>query len=80
MKKGKLTKDDKNQLVINEENKNYSVDKSIATIWIMCDGNNTDEQIIDDLAAKTKVDKVKISEAVSEILSRLEKLGLVVKV
>lgn len=81
IKKGTLTKSEANELLIVDENKNaYKVDHTIITIWSMCDGNRTQEQIVDELANELQIEKPKISKAVSDILAKLEQVGLVQKV
>ncbi len=46
----------------------------------MCDGNTTQEQIVDDLAEETEIEKTEINKAVSGILTELEQVGLVQKI
>ena len=46
----------------------------------MCDGNRTQEQIVDDLAKETKIERNKIDKAVSGILAELEQVGLIQKI
>lgn len=46
----------------------------------MCDGEKTEDDIVDDLARETKIERNEIKKAVSDILTRLEHLGLVQKV
>ncbi len=45
----------------------------------MCDGEKTEEEIVDELAKETEIEKEKMSEAVSNILAKLEEVGLVQK-
>ena len=81
IKKGNLVKSEANELLIVDENrKAYKVDRGVIAIWSMCDGNRTQEQIVDELANETKIEKTKISELVSDILAKLEQVSLVQKV
>ncbi len=59
--------------------KGYKVHPTIITIWNMCDGNRTMEQIADELAKTANVDKRKISDDVSKVLAQLEHFGLLEK-
>lgn len=80
MKKGKLAKSEANEpLIVDENNKAYKAHQTIVTIWNMCDGNRTMEQIVDELATATNGDKGKISDDVSKILAQLEQISLVKK-
>jgi len=80
LKKGKLAKSEANEpLIVDENNKAYKAHQTIVTIWNMCDGNRTMEQIVDELATATKVDKRTINDDVSKVLAQLEQIGLVQK-
>lgn len=46
----------------------------------MCDGTRTQEQIVDDLAKKTKIEKTQINNVVFGMLAKLEQAGLIQKV
>ena len=81
MKKGNITKSKENELLLVDENeKAYKVNEAIITIWSMCNGNRTQEQIVDELANETKLEKTKVNKAVSDILAKLEQVSLVQKV
>lgn len=66
-------------MIVDENKKAYKVDQIVMMIWSMCDGNRTQEQIVDELVQKTKLEKAKISEAVSDVMAKLEQIGLVQK-
>jgi hypothetical protein len=81
LKKGKPAKSDKNEpLIVDEANKAYKVNGTIMAVWNMCDGKRTQEQLVDDLANETKIEKAKISEILADVLPKLEQVGLVQKV
>jgi len=81
IKKGTPAKSEADELLlVDENNKGYKVDQVIIAIWSMCDGNRTQEQIVDELASETKLEKSKVSGAVSDILAKLEQVSLVQKV
>ena len=81
IKKGTLTKSEANELlIVAENNKVYKVDPTVVAIWNKCDGNRTQEQIVDELADETKLEKSKISGVVSDIVAKLEQASLVQKV
>ncbi len=81
IRKGTTAKSEADELLlVDENNKGYKVDQVIIAIWSMCDGNRTQEQIVDELASETKLEKSKVSEAVSDILAKLEQVSLVQKV
>lgn len=65
---------------MDEKNKAYKVHQTTITIWNMCDGNRTVEQIVDELATTANIDKRKISDDVSKLLAQLEHFGLVEKI
>jgi predicted proteasome-type protease len=81
VKRGSLAKSKANELLLVDEKKNaYKVDQSIIVVWVMCDGTMTVEQVVDEVAKETKVDKAKIKNVIDDILAKLEKAGLVKKV
>ena len=81
LKKGSLAKTEKGELaIVDENNQAYGVDNSIIAIWNKCDGEKTNEQIVDEVSKEANLEKEKVSDAVSTILSRLEQAGLVQKV
>ncbi len=81
IRKGTTAKSEADELLlVDENNKGYKVDQVIIAIWSMCDGNRTQEQIVDELASETKLEKSKVSGAVSDILAKLEQVSLVQKV
>jgi hypothetical protein len=80
VKKGRIAKSQENEPLLVDEKKNaYRVNDTILAIWNLCDGNRTQEQIVDELANETKMDKTKISGIISDILPKLERVGLVKK-
>lgn len=81
IKKGTLAKSEANELLlVDENNKGYKVDQAIIAVWSMCDGNRTQEEIVDELASETKLEKSKVIGVVSDILAKLEQVSLVQKV
>ena len=45
----------------------------------MCDGNRTQEEIVDLLAKEAKVNKEDIKKAVYDVMAKLEQIGLLEK-
>jgi hypothetical protein len=81
LKKGNIAKSNENELLLVDENeKAYKVDQTIVVIWSMCDGNTTEEQIVDNLTKETKIKRTEIEKAISDILAKLEQVGLIQKV
>jgi len=79
-RKGSVAKSEQNEVLLVDENKKaYKTDESVAAIWSMCDGNKNKEQIVDMLAQNTKKEKTKIDKVVSELLVKLEQMGLLEK-
>ncbi len=80
LKKGSVAKSENNELLlVNESDKAYKVDEAVIAIWNMCDGTKTKEEIVDILSKEAHVEKEKINEAVSDILAKLEEVGLLQK-
>ena len=80
-KKGKLAKSEQNEFVLLDDNqKGYKADNVVLTVWSMCDGKRTKEQMVEELSKKTNTEKTEIDKAVTEILEKLEQISLVEKV
>ncbi len=80
-KKGNLAKSEEGDLLlVNESKKAYKIDEVIALVWNMCDGSKDESEIIEAFSSQLDVDKKEISNAVSEIIGELEKVGLLEKV
>ena len=81
IKKGKAAKSKEAELLLVDEKSNaYKVDPAVTAIWTMCDGKRTQEQIVDELTIRTKIEKIKLEPLVSEVLSKLEQSELIQKV
>ena len=77
LRKGKLTRSRKKEmLIVSEDNRTYIVDDPIVTVWSMCDGNQTEDTIADNISINSHTDRSKILEFVSDIVERLKKIGL----
>ncbi len=64
---------------MDEKGKSYKVNETVLTIWVMCDGNRTVEQIIDELMKVSDSGKRKVSDDVYTVIMNLEHFGLVEK-
>lgn len=51
----------------------------MAIVWSLCDGTKTKEDIAENLAKSSGIEKSKIEDAVMKILAQLEQAGLVQK-
>jgi intergrase/recombinase len=66
---------------VNDDKKAYKVDEVVILIWSMCDGERDEKQITDEFCSKLgeSAPKEEIEKAVSDIISQLEKFGLLEK-
>lgn len=81
-KKGSLARSAEGDLLLVDENKKaYKVDEVVILIWTMCDGKKETKDIVDDFCSKigNKAPKEEIENAVSDIIQKLEKFGLIEK-
>lgn len=80
VKKGNIVKSQSNESLLMAEDKTaYKVSPTVLTIWEMCDGTKTQEQIVDSLSEGSKTRKAEISETVSQTLASLEEVKLIQK-
>ncbi|NIP40450.1 MAG: hypothetical protein GTN39_02935 [Candidatus Aenigmarchaeota archaeon] len=81
LRKGKLTRSRKKEMmIVSEDNRTYIVDDPIVTVWSMCDGNQTEETIADNLSINNHIERSKVLGVVSDIVERLKKIGLLQEV
>lgn len=77
VKKGSATRDKEgNLLLINEENKAYKVDESIASIWNNCEGKTVDE-LTAEVATSTGRQPNDLKSPVENLVSKLKEAKLV---
>jgi|GEM_PF-530929 len=81
LRKGKLTRSRKKEmLIVSEDNRTYIVDDPVVTVWSMCDGNQTEETIADNISMNSHTERSKVLEVVSDIVERLKNIGLLQEV
>ena len=76
-KKGKVGKTEAGEfLLVNEEGQTFKVDQAVVSIWNMCDGTVTSEDLAKEISQKTKQEESAVKEAIERIVGDMEKVGL----
>ncbi len=62
--------------LVNEEKRGFKVDEMVVVIWDLSDGRS-EQEIVNEVASKSKTEKGKIASAISNIISELRRAKLV---
>lgn len=75
--KGKTGKTKSGRLVlINGEGQIFPVDNVAVSIWYMCDGTVTSEDLVKEISQKTEQKESAVREMVDRLVGVMEKVGL----
>ena len=61
---------------MNENEKAYPADETVISIWQRCDGDVTQEDLVEEINAESNQSKNEIEEALDNILGQLGELDL----
>lgn len=76
-RKGQLVRSKEGEIaLLNEEKQGFKVDKMVVVIWDLSDGRS-EQEIVNEIASKSKAEKKKIAPVISDILSGLKHAKLV---
>lgn len=76
-KKGKVGKTEAGELVLmNEGGQIFKTDEVVVSIWDMCDGTVTSENLAKEVSQKTKQEESVVRETIEGIVGEMEKVGL----
>jgi hypothetical protein len=77
-KKGVLAEDENGTMVlVNEKERAFRADEPIISIWQMCDGTRTKEDISTIVTEQTSMTKEDAEKLVSDIIDKLKEVELV---
>ena len=75
-RKGSVARTEGGIALVNEEKQGFKVDEMVVVIWDLSDGRS-EQEIVNEVASKSKAEKGKIASAISNIISELRRAKLV---
>lgn len=63
-------------MLANEEGQAFRADKVVVSIWDMCDGTVTSEDLAKKIGQKTKQEENLVREKIELIVGEMERVGL----